>query len=328
MKKIFSFICAILISNLFIISWAQEIKIAQYKMVKLEKKLGEQKLKLEEQKSLVEKLEKEINGLKLKSQPPKYWTINGTHNLLFNQTAFIDWFAGGDDATSFTVRLNYNFDYKKDKHNWNNNLILGYGSQNQSEISSRKTEDIIDLKSRYGYRVNKHWLLSLGFSFLSQFAQGFDYGTSEIDPISKFLAPGYLSFGPGIDYKPRDNFWVSISPGSSKLTVVADERLSKQGAFGVYPGDHFRYDLGVLLSAYYLLHPMKNISIENNISLFSNYLKETDHIDIKFTSLINLKVNDYISAQLTLDLLYDHDILRNTQVKETFAVGLNYRFDR
>ena len=328
MRKFFSLICSMFICNLLTISFGQKAKTIQDPIVELQSKLEKEKSKLEEQQTLVEGLEKEFNTLKLKTQPPKYWMINGAHNLSINQTAFKDWFVGGNDAIAFIARLNYNFDYKKNKHNWKNNLILGYGSRNQSGISSRKTEDIINLKSRYGYEVKKHLLLSLGFEFLSQFTKGFDYIESETEPISKFLAPSYFSLSLGIDYKPSDNFWVSISPVSSKLTVVTDDRLSRQGAFGVDPGDHYKYDLGALLSAFYSFNPMKNISIENNISLFSNYLEEPDHVDIKFTSLINLKVNDYISAQLTLDLLYDHDILRKTQLKETLGVGFNYRFDR
>lgn len=40
-----------------------------------------------------------------------------------------------------------------------------------------------------------------------------------------------------------------------------------------------------------------------------------------------MKINKYISANVTLDLLYDHNQIQKTQLKQTLGVGLAYNVD-
>ena len=40
--------------------------------------------------------------------------------------------------------------------------------------------------------------------------------------------------------------------------------------------------------------------------------------------ILNLKVNKFISSNITLDLLYDHNQIQKTQLKQTLGVGFAY----
>ena len=40
-----------------------------------------------------------------------------------------------------------------------------------------------------------------------------------------------------------------------------------------------------------------------------------------------MKINKYVSSVITLDLLYDHNQIWKTQVKQTLGVGFAYHID-
>ncbi len=82
--------------------------------------------------------------------------------------------------------------------------------------------------------------------------------------VSNFLAPAYLLYGIGMDYKPNDNFSLYISPLTVKTTIVNDQDLADAGAYGVNPaefdettgeiikdGENFRHELGGYVKAEY-----------------------------------------------------------------------------
>ena len=40
-----------------------------------------------------------------------------------------------------------------------------------------------------------------------------------------------------------------------------------------------------------------------------------------------MKVNKFVSAQVSVNLLYDEDQIKKTQIKQTLGIGFNYKFD-
>jgi len=105
----------------------------------------------------------------------------------------------------------------KEKHIWDNRVVLGYGIQTNKGESSRKTNDVIDLTSSYGYSIGNNWYLAASMNFRTQFTDGFDYSTDPKTKISGLMAPGYLSLGLGVDYKPNENFQVNIQVFWTKI---------------------------------------------------------------------------------------------------------------
>jgi len=41
-----------------------------------------------------------------------------------------------------------------------------------------------------------------------------------------------------------------------------------------------------------------------------------------------MKINKYISSLITLDLIYDHNQIKKTQLKQTLGIGLAYNIDK
>lgn len=261
------------------------------------------------------------------------WYISGNNSLQFNQAAFSNWMAGGINSYSLNANVDYEFNLTKGRHIWDNRILLGYGMMRNEGEDYRKSNDVIDLTSSYGYEFYKDFYFAAALNFKTQFTEGFDYNvrdsiSGDYKKLSNLMAPGYLSFGLGVDYKPNENLQVNFHPLTSRFTFVTDKDLQYAGSYGLKDdGDSYLYEFGAYLGARYKLNIMENISYDNRIGIFSNYLDEPFNMDVAYQGVLDLKVNRFISAQASINLFYDDDQIKRTQVKETLGVGLAYKFD-
>ena len=262
------------------------------------------------------------------------WTKSGNTTINFSQVSLNNWAAGGKSSMSGVMLLNYAFNYKKDKLSWDNSFDFRYGFLKEEDQKLRKSDDKIDVNSKLGIVANGNWNYAGLVNFKSQFASGYNYPDTD-NTISKFMAPGYLNFGIGMDYK-TDIISVLMAPLSGKLTFVTDDNLAAEGAFGVDPGKNLRAELGATVKALLKKDIMKNVTLDTKIDLFSNYIDQPKNIDVDWTLKIIMKVNDYLSANLITHMIYDNDVkIRGDnpdippspalQFMESFGVGLTFK---
>ncbi len=266
----------------------------------------------------------------------KNWKFNGISSINFSQVSLTNWAAGGENSYAFNGLLNLSFNYSKDKNDWANTLGIGYGIQKQGEQDVRKTDDHIDFLSKYGRKISKSFFISAMLNFKTQMDEGIKYETDTSYMISKFLTPGYLQASLGIEYKPNEEFYAVLSPIAGKLTMVLDDTLSARGSFGVDPGSKTRMEIGGSVTIGVKKEIMKNVTLSSTLGLFSNYIENPQNVDVDWKVAINMKINDYLSANLNTQLVYDDDIAyiddngdergARVQFKEVFGVGLTYKF--
>ncbi|MBD1425878.1 DUF3078 domain-containing protein [Sphingobacterium arenae] len=268
----------------------------------------------------------------------KTWTIKGENTFLINQSSFTNWAAGGVNSFAGNLILNYDFNYKKDKWSWDNKVLAAYGQTFQKETDWRKNDDRFALNSLLGYEASAYWMYTFFMNFNTQFANGYKYTDTGRDKISAGFAPAYLSFGPGMAYKRSDNFKVNLSPAAARFIFVTNDSLSNVGAFGVDPGKKSRFELGASLDAYYKVNLMENISLENILKLYSNYLEDPQNVDVDYTANLFMEVNRFITVNAGVQLLYDDNTnvpkVRNgietegpgLQVRQILGAGITYKF--
>lgn len=270
------------------------------------------------------------------------WSNSGVFSLNMTQASFTNWAAGGQNSVALNGLVSLTANYRMGKSAWDNALTLGYGKmiQKGNDLGWVKTDDRIDFQSKYGHKASEKWFWSGLMSFKTQMDKGYNYPDTE-NKISDLLAPAYLIFSLGMDYKPTPQFSMFLSPLTSKNTIVNDDDLSAAGAFGVEPGKKFRAELGAYANiAYKKDEIVKNVNFLTKLDLFSNYLKNPQNIDISWETLLVLKVNEFISATVNTHLLYDDDVLirvdegnegepvmgKRAQFKEVIGVGFTYKF--
>lgn len=244
-------------------------------------------------------------------------------------------------SASGVFMVNTFANYKKGSISWDNSVDLGYGFLKEKENALVKSDDKIDLNSKFGVKASEHWNYSFLVNFKSQFAPGYAYPNTK-DPISRFMAPGYLNLAAGMDFN-TEKISVLISPVTGKFTFVTDNELSAIGSFGLAPGKKVRSELGAFLKFEGKTDVVKNVSLQTKLDLFSNYLHNPQNIDVDWNMLINMKVNDFLSANLVSHLIYDDDIKipidkngdgiidekgPRIQFMEMFGAGLSFKFGK
>ncbi len=266
----------------------------------------------------------------------KVWKTGGNGVITSSQVSLTNWAAGGDNSLSLVGNFNLFANYSKGLISWDNTLEMGYGILKQGDKSLIKSDDKINLASKLGRKAFEKWYYTFLFGFNSQFADGYNYPNDSIR-ISTFMAPAYLLYSIGMDFKPSDKFTLFLSPLSGKTTIVNEKTLSDAGAFGVSPGEKIRLELGGYAKIAIKQEIMKNVNLESTLDLFSNYLKNPQNIDINWMAIVNMKVNKLLSVNLTTNLIYDDDVKivvdeatgrtgPRTQFKEVFGLGFSFKF--
>ena len=250
------------------------------------------------------------------------WENTNTAGLDINEVAFVNWNSGGSNSISGLIGLNSVLRYQYRNFIWDSNLLARYGINKQEDKEFRKTDDLLEIRSSLGFRKNKltNWYYSARFSFKTQFSNGYNYPNTE-NAISKFMAPGYLFLGGGIEYgKNIDKFSTYFSPVTLKTTFVFDETLSDAGSFGVMPaeydtngnlirsGERVRKELGILLTSTYEAELFENIAIRNFMSFYTDYINDFGNVDIDWEIVFDFKVNNFVRATLGSHIRYDNDV--------------------
>lgn len=268
---------------------------------------------------------------------PPAWEFGGRSAINFSQVSLVNWSAGGENSYSLAGLIYLFSNYNKGKANWINTLDLGYGIIKQGDMGVRKSDDKIDLLSKFSYLAINRWHYSGLLNFKTQMAKGYHYeDTGERSLISDFMAPGYLITSLGMEYKSKDDaFYMLISPFTGKSTFVFNDSLSQAGAYGIDPGKSVRQEFGGYTKISYTKEIFTNVNLATKIDLFSNYLENPQNIDINMETILMMKVNKFLVTSITLNLIYDDDINitdskgntgPRTQFKEVLAVGFSYSF--
>ncbi|MFN8324329.1 DUF3078 domain-containing protein [Flavobacterium sp.] len=282
-----------------------------------------------------------------------HWEKKNTVGLDISQIAFVNWNAGGVNSVSGLLKGNFIRKYQKGNLKWVNEMIIRYGVNKQDGVELRKTDDAFQFNSTLGYRKDTitNWYSSAKFNFNTQFTNGYAYPNTT-KAISKPFAPAYIFLGVGSEYSNKEKkLNVYISPLTMKTTLVLDQTLANQGAFGVNKavydvdgnllrkGELYRMELGFLVTNYYKKEIYKNIIWENRLSLYSDYINHFGNIDVDWQMQFELVVNEYVRANIGAHFIYDDDIKakeeRNgeqvtvgpkLQLKQMLGVGLVYSF--
>jgi hypothetical protein len=263
------------------------------------------------------------------------WKKGGATSINLAQTALSNWAGGGENSFALSGVLGLFANYKDTTAVWDNSLDIGYGVLKQGTGGLRKTDDRLEINSKYGKKAFTNFYYAALINFKTQFAPGYNYTVNQ--KISNFLAPGYLVGAIGLNYQPNSYFSAFLAPFTGRLTIVKDTALSNSGAFGVDPGKSSRMEFGGYARILFNKQDfkgelMKNVSITSKLDLFTNYLKDPQNVDVSWENIIFLKVNKYIVVSLNTNIVYDADVkdpvdnVAKVQFKEILGVGFAYKF--
>ncbi len=287
--------------------------------------------------------------------PVTHWEETNNFKLIFTQNSFVNWSAGGNNSVSGIAKINIKRDYKNNHTVWQNELKANYGLNKEEKREWRKTDDLVELNSTFGYRedIGSKWYYSAKFNFKTQFSNGYKYPNID-KPISKFFSPAYNFLGVGSEYFSKENkLKIYISPLTNKMTFVYNQVLANEGAFGVEPavyddlgnlvteGENLKVEIGTYISSEWKTAVMENIKMINKLILYSDYLNRYGNVDINWEVNFDMTINKHVTANVGSHFLYDDDVKGQEdknddgilvptgpkiQIKQTLGIGLLYSF--
>ena len=281
------------------------------------------------------------------------WTTEGLFSFNVGQGGSRNWAAGSERfSLQGAAYLNYNANRKWRKNIWENSVNLSYALVNTNKLGFRKTDDKIDYVSMFRHQITKKdAVVGIGawFNLRSQFHHGYDYNETPKRRISGLMAPGYLTLGPGFDIRSKSAS-LFVSPIAPRMILFTNRPYSfnYQGGikpdgsqetplswhYNVNPVRKVRFELGALISAKFKKEIAKNITYSTRADFFSNYVDDPQNIDVFWSNIFHLKVNNWLLVNYNFDLIYDDDVKlfgtnRNkaaTQLRSQLGVGFAARF--
>ena len=263
------------------------------------------------------------------------WKQERKMGILINQSSFDNWLAGGVNSFSGTANFDYNLAYQTEKWNWTTTLdaALGY-AKNKGDDYFNKTEDQLEINTILLRKSERAINFSSSFNLKTQNAPGNNFIEQEGDiervKTSGFFSPAYMRLGVGIAFKKEDLIALQFNPLNARLIVVDQMFTSNLAAgetfFGVAADKATRWEAGASFALQSKITIAKNVVLSNNFSLVANYLEEFKNIDLDFISTLNMKVNEYLSAMLEIQFLYDDNALANLQFRQVFGLAVSLPF--
>lgn len=237
----------------------------------------------------------------------RMWNKGGLCGVLFAQAAYSNWSAGGENSLAATGLLNLYANYSKKKVQWDSYLDAAYGFLNSEQYELRKNDDRLEINSAFGYRSKEtNWYYAILVNGQTQFDKGFFF-PDDTTIVSDFMSPGQIKIAVGMDYKPGKHLKLLIAPVTGKSTIVLNPNVDEL-FYSLDSNQKWRNEYGAYVKFFFKKEVFKNITLQIKTDLFSNYAEDPQNIDISAQVFVNMNVNKYVSAGITLDMIYDDNI--------------------
>lgn len=256
---------------------------------------------------------------------PKWgWKHSVVSALTVTQISFKDWAQGGENALSWTARLDGKSTLDDTAFTLGNSYKMVYGQAKIGQTKSRKTEDRIELESVLTYKLGIHVNPYVGATLKTQFSTGvtIDAAGNET-PVSKFFDPGYLTQSAGVGYQPakevKTRFGVALREiaTSAYWTYANDPKTPPQDRVKIRVDGGFESVTDVELKL------DDNLLIRSKLELFSPIRKPSD-ATLRMDNALTATINKYMVVIVNVMLINDERASTRLQVKEMLSLGLSY----
>lgn len=279
----------------------------------------------------------------------KYWKFTGMAGLNASQTQFWNWAAGGNNNLTGILHANLTLSFKKKKLAWDSNLDTEIGELYSSDLNPkwRKSNDKLNILTKFGYQMAKSWYVSVLGGFKTQYAPGYDYKNNDAgdkNKISNWVSPSYTDLSIGVNFMPDEIFSVFVSPVAGRFTYCKDSVL--RANYGVDPDKRGKAAIGLSLKAGINYTRIKNLKIITSVSLFTPYSTKEKvksgaqpfgNFDVDWDFAISYQFLKAFNVSLMTSLKYYDKVLITdpkdathlrpaVQFKEVLGVGIGYSF--
>ena len=244
------------------------------------------------------------------------WKISGIITFNASATGLVNWAAGGNNNINMVAAANVSFLYKNGPFAWDSNIDTDFGESyvENSNHAWQKTNDKLNISTKFGWEMAKSWYLTALGSFKTQYAFGYDYSQEELSPISQFMTPSYTDLSVGIDWKPNSIFSIYVSPIAGRITTATTDEL-RSNYFGAeyvekflnpetgFCSRNYQAEFGASLKAGVNYAAIENLKIISTVTVFTPY-SAIPHIDLDWDFSISYQFLKVLNVSLGTQLKY------------------------
>lgn len=276
----------------------------------------------------------------------KNWKITGILSFNVGATGLVNWAAGGNNSINMLAGANVSFLYKKNHIAWDSNIDTEFGESfvENNKHPWQKTNDKLNISTKFGWEFAKTWYLTALGSFKTQYANGYDYSKDDdpLLPISKIMSPSYTDLSVGIDWKYKNLLSLYLSPVAGRITSCTDSalRVSYLGddyAPGEkYFGKNYKAEFGASFRATLMYDEIQNFKILSTLTLFTPYSKKFGNIDVDWDLSVSYQFLKVLNVSVGTQLRYydavkikgpkDEVATQHVQFKAVLGLGVGYSF--
>ena len=280
------------------------------------------------------------------------WKVSGILTFNASATSLVNWAAGGNNNINMVAAANVSFLYKNGPFAWDSNIDTDFGESfvDNNLHKWQKTNDKLNISTKFGWEMAKSWYLTALGSFKTQYAPGYDYSQEILTPISKIMTPSYTDISLGIDWKPSSIFSIYVSPIAGRITTATTDELRAKyfGADYVekylnpetrFCTRNYQAEFGASLKAGVNYAAIDNLKIISTVTVFTPYSAKP-HVDLDWDFSISYQFIKVLNVSLGTQLKYYDRVLFDklddagniigqgprVQFKTILGVGIGYSF--
>ncbi len=259
---------------------------------------------------IILKPDRSLAGLKPLKEIPGTWRYKLSSAMSINQNYLSNWARGGESSLASLLDLRTSAEYRNidSEVSWISNARFRYGNIISEEFGFRTNTDILEVNSQFNKSISENIDFSSVFYGKTQLSKGYDYPNDSI-PISRFLSPGTFTIGAGIEYEPFANTKLNFSALSYRNTFVLDTTQINQRTHGIEQGKRSRHEMGGQLVINNKMNLFDDLTMENSVRLFSNYLDKPQNVDVDWELNLQKRISYYFTISINLHMIYDENIL-------------------
>ncbi len=268
-----------------------------------------------------------------------YWKKASQFGLNLSQGTFSgSWQGGGVNNIALGIYLNSKGEYTKARDSWVNDFQFQLGAIQNKGDAFRKSVDRLFFDSKYGRKLgeNSQWYFFTTLNFLSQIANGRDFGDARSPFISGFFTPLYLTEAIGIEWKPNKFFSMQFAPGAIRQTILGNKNLYKEidrlspeykfSNYGVERGKGIRNEVAIMqVVMNYNKNLVKDVNFKWRYQAFAS-TKDLAAIDNRLDAQLTAKFAKYFNVNLGLIAIYDQDQVAKMQLAQSINFGFLYNW--
>ncbi|MCL2417329.1 MAG: DUF3078 domain-containing protein [Bacteroidales bacterium] len=256
----------------------------------------------------------------------RYWSLESRIDAAMSLVARGYWQRDGtgNDLLSLDLRNSSSATFERGLSTWRTDFNWRYGAQTQGgEFRDwLKTNDLISLQSRYGFRASPRWSYSAQFQFETQMTRTFASVAAQEESrdnyLSRFLSPARLAFSIGMEYRnasPSQMVRLLVSFPTYRATYVGSTRASVKERFGIDTNEHWLHTFGPMIQLENRHNLTNDITLNSNLMIFADIL----HVDNPFILFdwrlgVDIRLTRLFSLGLETWIIYDPNTFFSTRM--------------